>query len=450
MPGLILLFSYEKNYIYFILLFSFFAFSLLIVRYRKPEVTYELQMRQGMLASSSEWINTKAAIDGLIYKVRTNPSDKRSILALGMAYIQESRISGNHSYYDNAALNLFEKILKDEPENFEALIGKATILLSQHHFTDALPIAELAKKVSPHSASVYGLLTDVYVETGNYEKAIEMADKMTATRPDIRSYSRISYLREIFGDYKGAIDAMKMAVDAGYPGMEQTEWCRQQLGHLYENTGDLKNAEFCYNQSIYFRPSFSWAYAGKARIAKAKGNYIQAIEFLKQAQGLLKDFSFQQELTELYRITNQPMKASVSARETIALLGGLQGNESEKNHGHYADKELAYACLDSYDYMDAHKHALIEYNRRPDNIETNQALAWVNFKLGNYEIANKYIDVALRTHSKNPILNYQAGLIKNNAGKKVEGNKLIKESLALNPYISPMLRWESKELIASK
>ena len=407
-------------------------------------------MRQGMMASSSEWLNTKAAIDGLIYKVRSNPSDKRSVLALGMAYIQESRISGNHSYYDKAALNLFETVLKDEPENYEALVGKATVLLSQHHFTDAMPVAELAKKVSPYSATVYGLLTDAFVETGNYEKAIEMADKMSATRPDNRSYSRISYLREIFGDYKGAIDAMKMAVEAGYPGLEQTEWSRQQLGHLYENTGDLQRAQFCYEQSIYFRPSFSWAYAGKARVAKAKGNYLQAIEFLKQAQALLPDFSFQQELTELFRITNQPQLAAESARKTIALLGGIQGNQSDKNHGHYADKELAYACLDSYNYMDAYKHALIEYNRRPDNIEVNQALAWVNYKLGRYEKANQYINVALRTHSKNPVLNYQAGLIKSKVGEKEEGRRLIEQSLALNPYLSPALKWEMRELLASK
>lgn len=440
----------KKSYVYFLLLFSLFAFSLLIIRYRKPEVTYELQMRQGMMASSSEWLNTKAAIDGLIYKVRSNPSDKRSVLALGMAYIQESRISGNHSYYDKAALNLFETVLKDEPENYEALVGKATVLLSQHHFTDAMPVAELAKKVSPYSATVYGLLTDAFVETGNYEKAIEMADKMSATRPDNRSYSRISYLREIFGDYKGAIDAMKMAVEAGYPGLEQTEWSRQQLGHLYENTGDLQRAQFCYEQSIYFRPSFSWAYAGKARVAKAKGNYLQAIEFLKQAQALLPDFSFQQELTELFRITNQPQLAAESARKTIALLGGIQGNQSDKNHGHYADKELAYACLDSYNYMDAYKHALIEYNRRPDNIEVNQALAWVNYKLGRYEKANQYINVALRTHSKNPVLNYQAGLIKSKVGEKEEGRRLIEQSLALNPYLSPALKWEMRELLASK
>jgi hypothetical protein len=54
-------------------------------------------------------------------------------------------------------------------------------------------------------------LVDGNVEMGNYATAIEEADKMISIRPDIRSYSRASYLREIHGDYPGAIDAMKLA-----------------------------------------------------------------------------------------------------------------------------------------------------------------------------------------------------------------------------------------------
>jgi tetratricopeptide (TPR) repeat protein len=277
-----------------------------------------------------------------------------------------------------------------------------------------------------------------------------MADKMSATRPDMKSYSRISYLREIYGDYPGAIEAMNMAVDAGLPGLEQTEWCRYQLGHLYENTGDLTKAQYCYDQSIYLRPSFSWSYAGKARIEKSLGNYFKAISYLKQAQVLLADFSFQQELTELYRITNQQDLAAVSARKTIELLGGLNPEESKNYHGHYADKELAYACIDAYDYLNAYKHALIEYNRRPNNIDVNQAMAWINYKLGKYESANGYADAALRTHSKNPLLNYQAGLIKIKNGDKESGEKLIKQALLINPYMSLAMKWEKHPLLALK
>lgn len=440
----------KRTYIYIILVAAFAAFTFLIVHDQKPELKYSLQMRQGQLAAAAEWSDVKAAIENLISNVESNPSDMRSKVALGMAYIQEGRITGNHSYYDAVALELFGTVLKKEPQNFEALVGKATILLSQHHFNEAIPVAIEAGKINPHSSASYGLLTDAYVETGQYDKAIEMADKMTSIRPDIRSYSRISYLREIFGKNIGAINAMKLAVEAGYPGAEQTEWSRHQLGRLYENDSDLLNAERCYDESIYFRPSFAWSYAGKARIAKAKGNYEEAIKLVKQAQVLLNDYSFQRELTEIYRITNQPELASQSALLAIEILAGMEGDESEEHHGHYADLELCYAYLDSYDYWKAYEHAQTEYNRRPQNIEVNMAIAWVNYKLGRYEPANTHLDVALKTNSKNPEMLYKAGLIKTANGKFSEGKKLRDESLALNRYLSPILRWEKSGILAAK
>jgi hypothetical protein len=38
---------------------------------------------------------------------------------------------------------------------------------------------------------------DGNVEMGNYDSAVAFADKMVALRPDLTSYSRVSYLREI-------------------------------------------------------------------------------------------------------------------------------------------------------------------------------------------------------------------------------------------------------------
>ena len=58
-----------------------------------------------------------------------------------------------------------------------------------------------------------GFLTAVL--NGNYEEALKNADQMASIRPDLRSYSRVSYMREIHGDRDGAKQAMKMAGDAG-------------------------------------------------------------------------------------------------------------------------------------------------------------------------------------------------------------------------------------------
>ena len=121
------------------------------------------------------------------------------------------------------------------------------------------------------------MLVDGNVEMGYYDSAVANSDRMVSIRPDLRSYSRISYLREIYGDYPGAITAMKMAVDAGGPGDESTEWCRVQLGNLYEKTGDLKNAEMHYTIALQERPGYPYALAGLGRIAMANKDAKGAI-----------------------------------------------------------------------------------------------------------------------------------------------------------------------------
>jgi hypothetical protein len=72
----------------------------------------------------------------------------KSKLKLVYAYIQEGRISGNHAYYDKRALSLCDEILKKESDNYEALCAKATVLLSQHHFSEAKPLAEKAIEIT--------------------------------------------------------------------------------------------------------------------------------------------------------------------------------------------------------------------------------------------------------------------------------------------------------------
>ena len=272
---------------------------------------------------------------------------------------------GDHAYYDKAALQLLNDIIKVQPDNYDAVCCLATVYLSQHHFADALPVGENAIAMNPYNSFGYGLLTDANVELGNYSEAIKMADKMVSVRPDLRSYSRVSYMREINGDMNGAIDAMKMAVDAGYPGLEQTEWCRVQLGKLYEMTGDLQRAKRQYEQSNYLRANYAYALAGLGRIEKANKNYPFAIDYYEKAREMIRDYSFSDELTDLYRLNNEPTKSMNQAHNVIAMLTAeAQKGNSDDQAGHYADRELAYAYLKMNDFDNALTHALIEYNRK--------------------------------------------------------------------------------------
>ncbi len=98
-----------------------------------------------------------------------------------------------------------------------------------------------------------GLLVDGNVEMGNYDSAVANADKMNSIRPDLTSYSRVSYLREIYSDYPKAIKAIKMAVETGGEGDEHTEWTKTLLANLFEITGDFKTADSQYRFSLSLR-----------------------------------------------------------------------------------------------------------------------------------------------------------------------------------------------------
>ncbi|MES2590960.1 MAG: tetratricopeptide repeat protein [Bacteroidota bacterium] len=428
-----------RKYLYLILVaITGLFFVLILIFAKKTEASIpSFKERSGSIALTGEWLNTKQVIKSLLTALEANPNDTKSKLKLAQAYIEEARITGDHGYYDNASLELLDDVLETEPSNFDALCCKATVLLSQHHFSDGLAIAQQALPLNTNSAFIYGLMCDANVELGQYDQAIKMADKMVSVRPDMRSYSRISYLREIYGDYKGAIEAAKMAVSAGYPGLEQTEFSRIILAHLYESTGALDSAANQYNTALYERPDYAFAIAGLGRIEKIKGNYKEAIAFYEKAKTMIIEYSFSDELTDLYQLANQPEKAQKSAQEVIDMLKpGSNEEESSTAHGHYADKELAYAYLKISDTENALKHAKLEYERRPLNIDICEAMAWVNYKRKDYKEANKYINTALKTKSNNPVLLCRAGLIKIKAGEQKAGEEMIRKAFEINPFIA--------------
>jgi len=393
------------------------AAGFVVLKYNKegktmPATVYLLQDRKGMAAQTGEWKEVQARFEKAITIARTNEEDIKSRLELAALFIQEARVTGNHMYYDVAAMKYVNEVLAKEPANFEGLIYQALIYLSQHHFAEGLAIAEKARVTNPDNAFIYGILTDANVELGNYKKAIAEADKMVSIRPDIRSYSRISYLREIHGDIPGAIEAMELAVDAGAPGDESTEWCRVQLGRLFEYEGDLQKAEECYNNSIQNRKQYGYAFAGLGRLAANKKEYDKAIGYYMQADTLVKDYVFREEMVDLYEESGHADKAKAIVQSLLDEMNKeTKASTADENLGHYADRELALLYVKAGDLDKALEHALLEYKRRPKNIDVNETIAWVYYKRREGEKAVKYLEEALKTGSKNPNLLHKAELI---------------------------------------
>jgi tetratricopeptide (TPR) repeat protein len=409
----------------------------------------DLLDRKGPISTTSEWINAKAAIQTLQDDIRKKPMDLKKKLLLALAYMQEARVTGEHPHYYPLASDLLDDVIESAPADknllFEAMVAKATVQLSLHKFEEALSTAQQAEKIDTTTASLYGVFCDAYVELGDYAKAIAAADKMTSIRPDIRSYSRISYLREIHGDTLGAIEAMHEAVASGVPGLEQTAWARITLAGLYEAIGNLHKAEMQYHLALAERPHYAFAIGGLGRIEAKRKNYDKSIELLQEASEIMPEFSFQQEMAHVYKVTHEN---SLAKSVTESLLESL---EEDQDAGHVVDLELANIHLDiSGDIDEAYRYAKKEYKKRPQNIDVCKTMAKIHYKKNNLEEANKLIDVAARTTKQDAEIFCLKGLISYKLGETEKGKELMDRALKINPFLSEDLLREMRALTTNE
>lgn len=380
-----------------------------------------LFQRKGELARAAEWGKTQAKVEELKQKLAQNPNDLKARLQLVTIYLAEARITGEHPYYYPAVLKMLNGVLSLDPTHFEATVFKASVKLSQHEFAEAKVLAEKALKLNPDNAYVYGVLVDANVELGKYEEAVAMSDKMQHLKPSLESYSRASYLREIHGDYPGAIEAMKLAVQAGLPGSEPYCWSKNTLGYLYETTGQLAQAEREYREILALRPSYAFALRGLAKVYREQKKYDLALATLDSAARIMPEFSFHEEMAELYAAQEKTEQARKKYAEVVEMLG------EDARSGHRVDLELcktytAAGLLDS-----ARVYGLREYARRPDNIDVNHALAWVYFRQKDLAKAREHLRLALRTGAKYPELLTRAATI--NKGLEPEKAKLLAKGI---------------------
>jgi len=359
----------------------------------------DLLERKGELATAAEWERTKQKALELKTKLAAKPEDVKTRLQLATIFITEQRITGEHHYYYTAIEKILNGVLSIDPKNFEAMVYKASLRMSQHQFTDAKKSAGDAKNINPNNAYVYGILVDANVELGNYEGAVAMSDKMQALKPSLESYSRASYLREIYGDYDGAIAAMKLAVQAGLPGSEPQCWSRNVLGDLYLNTGKLMEAKSSFEENLYMRPSYAPGMAGLAKVATKMKNYARALALLDSANAIMPQSSFEEQKAEVYMAMGDTKKAMDKYMEVQQLL-----IKDACSPQHSVSLELAKSFERTNQWDSAKKYAAMEYAIRPKNIDVNNELAWITYNLGDYTKAKEYAAAALSTGSKNPEL----------------------------------------------
>ncbi len=374
--------------------------------------------------------STDARIAQLQRAVRASGGRADALAALGLAYLQKVRETGDASYYARA-----EAVLRDAltraPSNLDALVGAGQLALARHDFAGALDLGERARAAHPGSLASAPILVDANVELGRYAVAERELQRFVDLKPALASYARVAYLRELHGDLAGAAAAMRRAASAGGGAPENVAYVQTQLGNLEFERGRLGAARAAYRTALAGVPGYAPASAGLAQVDAARGRFGPAIARLRGVVLRLPLPQFVVSLGETELAAGRP----ATARRDLALVDAERRLLSAA--GVDTDVDLALFEANHGSAGRAVTLARRGWWRAP-SVRAADALGWALTRAGRPAEGYAWGRRALRLGSRDATFLYHAGMSARAAGRVGAARTLLRLALARNPRFSPL------------
>ena len=378
----------------------------------------------------AEFVNVSTSVAYYREQILRHPDVVKNYIELAQVMMQRARATADEVRYIPEARDLLDEALRRDPDNYHGLVLKATLLNTLHRFEEARALAEdLIARHEGHAYN-YGTLVDALVELGEYEQAIAVCDRMLSLRPGLASYARASYLRELHGDTDGAIEAMRMAAEAGVAGSEGRAWALYQLGNLYLNENKPDTAAYLFKGILDELPDYTAALSGLAHVHMVEGDYDEAVRLLKEAYAEAPNTGFLELLAEAYQATGDAERLAATVEKIRRSY-----HDAEKR-GENVDMEYADFLADQeVDLREALERARKAYERRPDHLHALETYAWALSKNGRVVEAVSYIERAMRLNTGDAMVYHRAGMIYHAAERPAEAAAQFEHALAANLHI---------------
>jgi tetratricopeptide (TPR) repeat protein len=373
--------------------------------------------------------DTAALVTGLQSELRADPGSVKTWGSLGLAYEQRARETGDSTYYGKAE-GALRRALSLRPDDLVATAGLGQLALSRHRFTEALRLGERARTISPTTAGVYGVIGDAEIELGRYGPAFRDFNHMAALKPDVSSYSRVSYARELIGRTDAAVQAMQLAVSASVGEREAGAWTRVQLGLLYLSTGRPRLAAIEMRQALELFPGYAFGLDGMAQTQVALGHVTTALRYEQEAVNRIPLPQYVGLLGDLYHASGN----QAAAQQQYSLIGDIERLLAA--NGVRNDLDIA---LFDVDHGIRVQHALglarQGFTFRP-SVFGDDVLAWALARNGSCAEALHYSRLSLRLGTRDAVKYFHRGMIERCLGRNDEARTWFKRALALNPHFS--------------
>lgn len=367
-------------------------------------------------------------ISSLQDRLRSIPTDWRSFASLGLAYVQQARITTDPTLYPKAEGALRRSIRIHPDDNEVAWVGMASLAAARHDFSGALRWGKRARRANPYDGNVYGVIGDAQLELGRYRRAFATFQTMADTLPGLASYARASYVFELRGDVPGAVRAMSSALRFAGSAADAA-WANYQLGELFFNTGRIDRARAAYRRAVQVDPEYVPPRAGLAKVAWARGDLETATRGYVRVTARVPSPEYVIALGDLYEVAGDEASAAeqyelVRVEERLFRANGVN-----------IDLEQALFEADHGDPAGALVAARQEWHRR-HSIHVADAVAWALYANGRYAEAAGFERRALALGTPNALFLFHAAMIQRALGHADAARRLLTETRDVNPFFS--------------
>ena len=320
------------------------------------------------------------------------------------------------------AIKLYEKILNQEPENFDANLNLGSIYAQTKNFSKASELWSKAIKINPKIPDVHNNLAMIEITLKNYDKAIEYAQNAIKLNPNFfLAFNNLGIAQKEKGNYEEAKSSFQKSISINSKGF----LAYYNLGIVNYELNDAVNSEESYIKSIENNPKYISTYINLLNLYEKLNKTEKLEKLLNQAK---KIFPGNDTLKLIEGKLNFKIK---NYEKNSALLQSLNFNNTNKNReilrltilaksldkiGNYTDAFKYFKEANNLNYEinknKVDKNRVLEtIDRRINFFKNSENLKWNNknqeisdndpiFLVGFPRSGTTLLDTILRTHPK--------------------------------------------------
>ena len=431
----------------------------------KPD---DLDALRGLAGSYEGAGKIEEAIGTLRKIVTLAPNDQNSLYSL------ISKLTSRERYYE--AMELQKRICQLEPQNEIALTTLASYAMRAGRHDQAIEAYKKASELNPKAGLPYHGLGAAYFVSGSYEKALESFKQALTVEPTYRQAYRVQY--EIgrtslaLGRRAEAIEALQKSVELN-PRFAEGYISIAGLNH---STSDFEQAEAMLKKALAVAPTNATALDALGEVYSHVGRLQEGEKFLRDSINANPEFEtahftlaanllLQKKTAEADVAMTEVLKTRVSGASAYLALGSLLSHLGDRAAGviqlkhayeldpnnHLLLNDLGYMMLEQNEKLDeALKMVQRAVDAQPSNGHYIDSLGWAYFKLGKYDLAEKYLLDAARRVTTSAEIREHIGDLYDKQGQAALAKGSWEQALTLYPSREQKERLRAKLAAATR